>query len=146
MDASILSQLSDPRKIHEPARSTSRINNGVTRAQQRAAIKPCLGGFFWMIDKRRVAAFAGALLLAVLVPAARAQDHDHIHGRHGIRHVLLISIDGFHPLDYLNCANGVSSINNGSPYCPHLAALGKTGVNYLDTTTSKPSDSFHFRD
>jgi hypothetical protein len=46
----------------------------------------------------------------------------------------LISVDGMHALDYENCANG--------GYCPHLAALGKTGVNYTRTSTSKPSDSF----
>ena len=45
-----------------------------------------------------------------------------------------MSIDGFHALDYLNCVSG--------GYCPNLAALGNTGVNYLDTTTSRPSDSF----
>jgi hypothetical protein len=51
-----------------------------------------------------------------------------------IKHVLLISIDGMHALDYLNCsANGT---------CPNLAALGNNGVNYLNTSTSKPSDSF----
>ena len=46
-----------------------------------------------------------------------------------IDHVLLISIDGFHALDYLNCSNGISTINDGKPYCPNLAALGNTGVN-----------------
>ncbi len=32
--------------------------------------------------------------------------------------------------------------NDGVPQCPRLAKLGATGVNYLDTSTSKPSDSF----
>jgi hypothetical protein len=59
-----------------------------------------------------------------------------------IKHVLLVSIDGMHVVDYLNCSEGISGINGGAPYCPHLAELGKTGVNYLDTSTSKPSDSF----
>jgi hypothetical protein len=59
-----------------------------------------------------------------------------------ISHVLLISIDGMHALDYLNCASGVPGANLGKPYCPHLAALGTHGVNYLNTSTSKPSDSF----
>jgi len=56
-----------------------------------------------------------------------------------LRHVLLISIDGMHAIDYLNCSKGV---NGGEPYCPNLAALGQTHVNYLNTSTSKPSDSF----
>jgi hypothetical protein len=54
--------------------------------------------------------------------------HDHI------KHVLLISIDGMHALDYQNCIKG--------SYCPNLAALGTTGVNYTRTSSSKPSDSF----
>jgi len=60
----------------------------------------------------------------------------------GIQHVLLISVDGLHALDYLNCSNGIAGVNGGAPYCPNLAALAKNGVNYLDTSTSKPSDSF----
>jgi hypothetical protein len=62
--------------------------------------------------------------------------------RFNIRHVLLISIDGMHALDFLNCSKGISGVNNGAPYCPRLAKLAETGVNYLDTSTSKPSDSF----
>jgi len=56
-----------------------------------------------------------------------------------IEHVLLISIDGMHAVDFINCAHG---INGGAPYCPNLAALAVNGVNYLNTSTSKPSDSF----
>ena len=60
-------------------------------------------------------------------------------GNHGgdqnqIQHVLLISIDGMHALDFLTCAA------NGT--CPNLKALATTGINYLNTSTSKPSDSF----
>jgi hypothetical protein len=87
-----------------------------------------------MIGKRRIGAVAGAfLLVASLAPRAYCGG---FIGRNGIRHVLLISIDGMHALDYLNCKAG------GSPYCPNLTALGTTGVNYLDTSSSKPSDSF----
>jgi hypothetical protein len=56
--------------------------------------------------------------------------------------VLLVSVDGMHVLDYLNCSRGVSGVNGGQPYCPNLAALGATAKNYLDTSASKPSDSF----
>jgi hypothetical protein len=59
-----------------------------------------------------------------------------------IKHVLLISIDGMHAVDFINCASGLPGVNGGSPYCPNLAALGATGINYLATSTSKPSDSF----
>jgi hypothetical protein len=56
--------------------------------------------------------------------------------------VLLISIDGMHALDYRDCARGISGVNNGTPYCPNLAALGADGVNYVAASTSRPSDSF----
>src|SRR6516165_12694369 len=59
-----------------------------------------------------------------------------------IQRVLLISIDGMHAVDFLNCANGIPTVNNGKPYCPAIASLGKIGVNYVAATTSKPSDSF----
>ena len=58
-----------------------------------------------------------------------------------IQHVLLISLDGMHALDFANCAKGVPIYGN-QPYCPHLAALSATGVHYLQALTSKPSDSF----
>jgi len=77
--------------------------------------------------------------------SAIAQDHndDHEHlGQGRIQHVLLISVDGMHAVDFANCANGISTVNSGQPYCPALAALGKTGVNYVAASTSKPSDSF----
>src|SRR6516162_6831937 len=51
-----------------------------------------------------------------------------------IRHVLLISIDGMHAVDYGNCV--------AAGTCPNLAQLGQTGVSYKHTSASKPSDSF----
>ncbi len=59
-----------------------------------------------------------------------------------IKHVLLISVDGMHAVDFLNCANGIAGANQGQPYCPAIAALSKNGVNYVAASTSKPSDSF----
>jgi hypothetical protein len=59
-----------------------------------------------------------------------------------IRHVLLISVDGMHAVDYLNCSQGIAGVNDGKPFCPNLASLGTTGVNYTAASTSKPSDSF----
>jgi hypothetical protein len=58
------------------------------------------------------------------------------------KHVLLISIDGMHALDFINCAAGISDVNGGAPYCPNLAKLADTGVNYLEAAASTPSDSF----
>ena len=47
-----------------------------------------------------------------------------------------------HAVDLYNCINGVAGVNGGDPYCPNLAALSHTGINYVATQTSKPSDSF----
>ncbi len=78
---------------------------------------------------------AAIAVLALLLPtSAFAQNK--------IQHVLLISVDGMHAVDFLNCANGIVTANNGQPYCPAIAALGQTGVNYVAASTSKPSDSF----
>jgi hypothetical protein len=59
-----------------------------------------------------------------------------------IKHVLLISIDGMHAVDFYNCANGIAGVNNGDPYCPNLTLLAKTGINYVGAVSSRPSDSF----
>jgi hypothetical protein len=77
--------------------------------------------------------------------SAIAQDHNDDHdyfGQDRIKHVLLISVDRMHAVDFANCANGISGVNNGQPYCTALAALSKTGINYVAASTSKPSDSF----
>jgi hypothetical protein len=81
------------------------------------------------------------LLAACSASTAIAQEDDYNQKGH-IKRVLLISIDGMHGVDFANCANGISTVNNGEPFCPALGALGKTGVNYVAASTSKPSDSF----
>lgn len=50
------------------------------------------------------------------------------------RHVLLISIDGMHAVDFENCM--------AARTCPNLSALASRGVRYTSASTSKPSDSF----
>jgi len=77
-----------------------------------------------------------ALALASLFSSTAAAQADS-----KIQHVLLISIDGMHSLDFVNCAKGVPIYGNQT-YCPHLAALSSTGVHYLQTLTPKPSDYF----
>jgi Type I phosphodiesterase / nucleotide pyrophosphatase len=62
-------------------------------------------------------------------------------GSEKVKHVLLLSIDGMHAADFYNCTHGVTGLNSGSPYCPNLAALAGTGINYVATSSSKPSDS-----
>ena len=83
--------------------------------------------------------FVIPLLVTVLgIPQVHADDNssgnEDGNGFSRGRHVLLISIDGMHAIDYQNCA--------ALGACPNLAALGRTGVNYTRTTTSRPSDSF----
>lgn len=51
----------------------------------------------------------------------------------GVRHVLLISIDGLHQQDLANC------VANGT--CPALASLANTGVTYTGANTPGLSDS-----
>ena len=67
---------------------------------------------------------------------AFAQGDDDDFGHQGeIKRVLLVSIDGMHAVDFANCANGIATANNGEPYCPVLASLGKTGIERtLDIT------------
>src|SRR5262245_6236002 len=109
--------------------------------------------------RRRAIGISALALSLALAPASRAESghglaSEHGNGKHegrgggddqgehGISHVLLISIDGMHALDFSNCAKGLSGVNSGKPFCPNLAGLAAHGVNYLDTSTSKPSDSF----
>src|SRR6516165_3121951 len=87
-------------------------------------------------------AVLGASLLAISAGLSAYADDGGGFGSNGIKRVLLISIDGMHALDFINCAAGISGVNGGAAYCPNLAGLAETGVNYLETSTSKPSDSF----
>jgi hypothetical protein len=76
-------------------------------------------------------------------PLTAVAQYGYNQNNHGnIKRVLLISIDGMHAVDFTNCVNGISTVNGGAPYCPALAALGRSGVNYVAASTSKPSDSF----
>ncbi len=91
---------------------------------------------------------ANKLLLAVtaalaLAPwtQARAADKNK-PGFGSVEHVLLLSIDGMHAVDYYNCVNGIAGVNGGNPYCPNMAAIGRTAINYVATASSMPSDSF----
>jgi hypothetical protein len=88
---------------------------------------------------KRYSLTAACVLATVLAPRLSAQGFS---SNQNIRHVLLISIDGMHALDFINCASGISGANSGAPYCPSLAALKPTGFNYLSASTAKPSDSF----
>jgi hypothetical protein len=79
---------------------------------------------------------------AATCSAAVAQTYNPDWNRSEIKHVLLVSVDGMHAVDLLNCASGIPGVNNDQPFCPNLAALASTGLNYVAASTSKPSDSF----
>jgi hypothetical protein len=83
---------------------------------------------------------AVALALALSPNYGMAGDTGRV-GSKNVKHVLLLSIDGMHAVDFYNCSHGIAGANSGEPYCPNLAALGKTGINYVATSSSKPSDS-----
>ncbi|MGA8643472.1 alkaline phosphatase family protein [Candidatus Binatus sp.] len=93
-------------------------------------------------NKRRLVSLIASVCMLATMSGSGVLADPYGHGPGGggggyhnqIQHVLLISVDGMHALDYLNCsANGT---------CPNLTALGTTGINYINTSTSKPSDSF----
>ncbi len=92
---------------------------------------------------RRMTKVAGAVvaLSCSASTVALAAEGDAV-GTRTVKHVLLLSVDGMHAVDFYNCVHGVDGVNGGEPYCPNLAALGRSGVNYTAAETSKPSDSF----
>jgi len=88
--------------------------------------------------KKTLTLLSLAAICSMGTAIAQSNDYQQNH----IKRVLLISVDGMHAVDFTNCANGISTVNNGEPFCPALAALGKTGVNYVAASTTKTSDSF----
>ena len=83
--------------------------------------------------------FTLALLLGTSLTATAQADGLQ---RSDIRRVLLISIDGMHSVDLINCVSDLPGVNGGASYCPTLAALKQSGLDYVDAQTSRPSDSF----
>ncbi len=93
--------------------------------------------------KLKGSVFAGVLLAMAVASSTYAIAADAgTAGSGKIKHVLLISIDGMHAVDFYNCSHGIAGINGGDPYCPNLTTLSQTGINYVNVTSSKPSDSF----
>jgi len=71
-----------------------------------------------------LAALAGVTLPSGVARAARAGTS---------KHVLLLSIDGFHASDLVQCEQ--------QNLCPNLASLAGVGTTYANAKTSQPSDS-----
>src|SRR5215471_7507693 len=84
------------------------------------------------MTRRFTLLLAWSLLLLPELAAGAGEDRDEHH--HRIRHVLLLSIDGFHGVDLENWVNDH----------PHstLAGLARRGVTFDEARTSTPSDSF----
>lgn len=91
---------------------------------------------------RTFSAGVSALILLLVASSALAQNSKNNKPSSGIQRVLLVSVDGMHAVDLLNCANGISTVNGGQPFCPSIAALANKGISYVAASTSKPSDSF----
>jgi hypothetical protein len=72
-------------------------------------------------------ALALGLAAAYTAPAEANDDNK-------VRHVLLVSIDGFHAVDLAIC------VATGT--CPNLEKLTDHGFTYTNASTTKPSDSF----
>lgn len=94
--------------------------------------------------KAKKLVLAGVALVSTLALSTHeiaAQTNNNV-GSGKIKHVLLLSIDGIHAVDFYNCTHGIAGVNGGNPYCPNMATLSQTAINYVNTTSSKPSDSF----
>jgi len=91
-------------------------------------------------NRLSLAAAPVAIVLALSVSAMTASAGT--LGSSKVRHVLLLSIDGMHAVDLYNCVHGLEGVRNGAPYCPNLAALSRHAINYVNASSSKPSDSF----
>lgn len=85
---------------------------------------------------------AGVALLSTLASTGRIAAQAKAVGSGKIKHVVLLSIDGMHAVDFYNCSHGIAGANGGEPYCPNMSALSNTGINYVGAVSSKPSDSF----
>jgi hypothetical protein len=96
-------------------------------------------GFFASVA---VFALMSALPLAAGSGVEQSSGNRNHNSKAAIQHVLLISIDGMHAVDFVNCVNGISGANGGLPFCPNMAGLKPHGIDYLFAYTSQPSDSF----
>jgi hypothetical protein len=90
----------------------------------------------------RLVTIVVAIAAMLAPPALCIAAEESALGSGQIKHVLLLSIDGTHAVDFYNCSHGIAGANNGNPYCPNMATLSRTAVNYVAASSSKPSDSF----
>jgi hypothetical protein len=83
-------------------------------------------------------ATAFAAVVSLTACAVGSDGHSNLaapaHDAGAIAHVLLLSVDGLHEEDVARCI--------AASTCPHIAALGGTGVRYTNASTPGLSDSF----
>lgn len=91
---------------------------------------------------KKQALVVAALMIALAWSTHARAAEKNSPGSGKIKHVLLLSIDGMHAVDFYNCANGFVGVNGGEPYCPNMASLNSTAIKYVNAISSKPSDSF----
>ncbi len=48
-------------------------------------------------------------------------------GSEKVKHVLLLSIDGMHAVDFYNCAHGIAGANSGESLLPEPGRIGQDG-------------------
>ncbi len=104
----------------------------------------CTLGSYWkelFVKNRRIPALLAALTAVIAVSgsaaglqAAAPQTANEVVAGTGIKHVLLISIDGFHAVDLMRYMRFYPNST--------LAQLAGTGVMYPNAQASLPSDSF----
>jgi len=71
-----------------------------------------------MKSNRRTGMLGMALLMGGFLSAgAQAQDTDKPGEARDIRHVLLISVDGMHAVDFLNCSKGIAGSDGRRNTC-----------------------------
>ena len=85
-------------------------------------------------EARRFGQLAIAVVLGAIGLGNPARADDDSHGERGLRHVLLISIDGMHAIDLQRWIKGHPK---GT-----LAELAERGTTYSQAFTTAPSDSF----
>ncbi|WP_179402733.1 alkaline phosphatase family protein [Burkholderia guangdongensis] len=89
---------------------------------------------FFGKERKLTMMVAAAMALASTGAYAQHNDGNQDREHRAAKHVLLISIDGFHEQDLARCV--------GANTCPNIAVLSQSGITYTNAHTPGLSDSF----